>query len=447
MKKELIGLSMMLTAFGIQAQSDPEITSWLINTNGTTGRHYVEGNSTPITDSYLANVETVEYSDDYVYVHSAGIPSYIVGPYMDGNPALATDNEWIFKIPRVPAENTGNGTETPLGSIGVFINGVPMYNYSDAMSYNSEGVWNRDAVVNEMDGFDCAKGHPSPIFNGPPGPGGTLEGGSYHHHQNPTAFNLDLVEVSDVCDLYLADGLYTINASEHSPLIGFAFDGYPVYGAYGYANTDGTGGIVRMESSYQLRNITVRTHLADGTDVSDGPAVSSSYPLGTYQEDYEYVDGSGHLDEHNGRFCVTPEFPNGTYAYFATVDENWNSAYPYMVGPTYYGVKTGSTVTSVTESTTTYDITTVVDKNHVNIEFNAFPNPSSDVIAVQISGLLEVDMTLQLFDMNGKLVKQSSVNKGSTIAHIDVSTLYSGQYLVELTDGVNKYSKQIQVLH
>ena len=44
----------------------------------------------------------------------------------------------------------------------------------------------------------------------------------------------------------------------------------------------------------------------------------------------------------NSRFCVTPEYPNGTYAYFVTIDDNLNPAYPYTPGPYYYGIAEGS---------------------------------------------------------------------------------------------------------
>jgi hypothetical protein len=183
--------------------------------------------------------------------------------------------------------------------------------------------------------------------------------GNYHHHQNPSAFKLDLKVISNICDLYLSDALYVIDSTVHSPLLGFAYDGFPIYGAYGYKNVNGTGGIVRMKSSYSLRNITDRTHYADGTDVTDGPPVSAQYPLGMYREDYQYNPTSSstpdYLDAHNGRFCVTPEYPNGTYAYFATVDQFWNSAYPYVVGPTFYGVKSTTRVTGISEITTTYN--------------------------------------------------------------------------------------------
>lgn len=119
-KHLLIPFSVLMTLGGLQAQTNPAITDWLINTTGITGRHYVQGNSTPIDDSYSANVQTVQYSTEYVYVSASGIPGYIVGPYLDGNPALATDNGNIYKIPLNPVENTGTTTQTGLGVVGVF---------------------------------------------------------------------------------------------------------------------------------------------------------------------------------------------------------------------------------------------------------------------------------------------------------------------------------------
>ena len=59
--------------------------------------------------------------------------------------------------------------------------------------------------------------------------------------------------------------------------------------------------------------------------------------LGSYLEDYAYLSGAGTLDQYNGRFTVTPDYPQGTYAYFATLDASGGAAYSYLVGPTYYG--------------------------------------------------------------------------------------------------------------
>src|SRR4051812_30895877 len=161
----------VLICIGCQmtAQTNPAITSWLRNTTNITGRHYVSGNSTPINDATLANVQTVQYSAASVYVTTKGIPSYITGPFLDGNPSLATSQNAIFKFPLTPTPNTGTPTVTNPGNIGVFINGVALFDYRDGVSYKSstganaggplggtgDGIWNRDAVVAEKTGFDC----------------------------------------------------------------------------------------------------------------------------------------------------------------------------------------------------------------------------------------------------------------------------------------------------
>lgn len=444
MKHAITYLVLFLVSGFAKAQSNPAITSWLINTSGLTGRHYVSGNPTPIQDNYPANVQSVQYSGNNAYISASGIPSYIVGPYLDGNPSQATNNSSIYKIPLNPVQNTGTKTNTPLGTIGIFINGVALYDCKDAFSYKAststnvqqgDGVWNRDAIVAERAGFDCSKGHPSPIFTGGPPPQGTLTGGNYHHHQNPSAFNLDKVEISNVCDLYLADGLYLLDSTQHAPLIGFAFDGFPVYGAFGYANPDGTGGIKRIQSSWKLRNITTRTTYWDGTSVAAGPAVISSFPLGIYREDYEYNSSFGDLDEHNGRFCITPEYPAGTYAYFATIDENWNSAYPYVIGPTYYGVVSGAKVTSISESVTTYNPPTFLASDEgKEIRFSIFPNPAADLAAIQINEMAENNWTVQVFDAKGSEVIHTLLNQGSTLAHLDTRRLYNGVYFVRMSN-------------
>jgi hypothetical protein len=457
MKSNLLITAFMLCGIFADAQTNPAITSWLQNTT-IMGRHYTSGNFTPVQDNVLANVQTVQYSASFAYATTNGIPTYITGPFLDGNPSLATDQNAIFKIPLSPVQNTGTPTATTGGNIGVFINGVAMFDYRDGVAWNPNTSalcggpgntacpggptatmdWNRDAIPAEMGGFDCSKAHPAM--------------GNYHHHQNPSAFSLDLVEVSDVCDLYPADGLYTIISSQHSPLIGFAYDGFPVYGAYGYLNADGTGGIARIKSSYQLRNITTRTHHADGTDVTDGPAVSVTYPLGYFREDYEYIATSpltpDYLDEHNGRFCVTPEYPAGIYCYFATVDANWNSAYPYLIGPTFYGTWANRKVSSITESVTTYTPSTtgIADNTATDLAVSIYPNPAGDFAAVQFSGLVKENVTLELYDITGRFIQKTVMNQGSTIVYFDTRTLYTGEYIVRIYTSSEVISKKISVV-
>ncbi len=438
MKKILVSLVLLAFVARSQAQTNPAITSWLINTTDLKGRHYVNGNSTPIQDNVLANVQSVQYSTAWSYVKATGIPAYITGPFLDGNPSIAQAQTGYFKIPLNPVQNTGTPTSTTGGNIGVFINGVALFDYRDGVSWSNanqalrggplggmgDNVWTRDAVVAERQGFDCAKGHPAM--------------GNYHHHQNPSAFNLDLGVISNVCDLYLADGLYTIDSTKHAPLLGFAYDGFPMYGAYGYKNTDGTGGILRLKSGFQRRNITTRTHYANGTDVTDGPVIGATYPLGYFREDYEFVTHPEpeYLDVHNGRFCVTPEYPQGTYAYFCTVDEDWNSAYPYAVGPTFYGVRNASKVQTISEPVQTYSPTTAVpDTDAETLNVTVFPNPAGEFLAVQVAGLLRQEIQVSLFDMSGRLMQHTSVPPGSTICYLDTRTLYAGTYVVLVSAG------------
>ncbi|HEX8522670.1 MAG TPA: YHYH protein [Tepidisphaeraceae bacterium] len=324
-------LSLMTTASSITGPvtaavtiTDPAITSWKQNTTGA------KGNSTnaqinSYVSSITADVDKVAYDSTFAYMHSSGVPSHNVGPFA-GNPAYPANQNRTSRIPRVPQVNSGTKTATGLGNIGVMVNGVGIFNARDAASYNNLNTWHQNANVFELASFDNGRGHPAPGMQQPQQ--GQLVAGNYHYHQAP----LQLINQLDPGN----------SGQHHSPLIGFAFDGFPIYGPYGYANGDGTGGIVRETTSYQKRNITQRHSLAgSSSDLASnlwGPDVSDTYPLGGYVEDYEYVSGSGTLDQYNGRFTITPEYPKGTFAYFVTVNPDGSAAYPYIIGPTYYGV-------------------------------------------------------------------------------------------------------------
>ena len=261
--KTLILFCTSLTIASFAFSQGPAITSWLQNTTET-GTYYNEGNSTALSNGILVNCQQVAYTNTNVFITTEGVPSYTTGPYLDFNPSNAEAQDAVYRLPLNPSPNNGTPTATTPGSIGVFINGVSLYDYRDGVAWNPNSNslcggpgnppcpggmgatmdWNRDAIPAEMGGFDCSKGHPAM--------------GNYHHHQNPSAFDLDLNVLSTVCNLYDAEGLYAIDASSHSPLIGYAYDGFPIYGAYGYKNADGSGGIARINSSYQLQNITSR---------------------------------------------------------------------------------------------------------------------------------------------------------------------------------------------
>jgi hypothetical protein len=122
--------------------------------------------------------------------------------------------------------------------------------------------------------------------------------------------------------------LVELTPTKHSPILGWAYDGNPIYGPYGYKDKENKSPFneyKQLTTSYRIKS--TRTSLVDGlTD-----------PLGTFIEDYEYVEGLGDLDEYNGRYCVTPEYPNGVYAYFCTIDGvTGNPKFPYFIGPNFY---------------------------------------------------------------------------------------------------------------
>ena len=123
----------------------------------------------------------------------------------------------------------------------------------------------------------------------------------------------------------------TFATIQHSKILGYAYDGNPIYGPYGYTNPlDSTTTITRMVSSYELKNNRI-----------GGPPIAT-YPLGSFVEDYRYNHRLGTLDENNGRFCITPEYPQGVYAYFITVNSEDTPVFPYILGNNFYSIPVDS---------------------------------------------------------------------------------------------------------
>jgi hypothetical protein len=155
--------------------------------------------------------------------------------------------------------------------------------------------------------------------------------------------------------------------NEHSPIIGWAYDGNPIYGPYGYVTSVG-GGTTLMRSGYK-QIVTI------GSNREGGPDTDIFQP-GFFVEDYEY-QGIGDLDEHNGRFCVTPEFPNGTYAYFCTFSADIKGPntrfsgfkqpeFPYVIGDSFYSKPLTSNLS--------YDLNQTSNRvNDLNIIRNTYP--------------------------------------------------------------------------
>lgn len=137
----------------------------------------------------------VEVTANYFIVRADGIPDHETGQFPGPhNPNEIRKQNYVWKIPRNPTP-AKTPSKIPMGPIGVAINGVPFYN-----PYTAEGL---DAAKNEV--FDRCCGHPD--FTG-----------RYHYHIYPRCVKSPF-EKDD--------------PTKHSPLIGYAFDGYPIYGPLG----------------------------------------------------------------------------------------------------------------------------------------------------------------------------------------------------------------------
>lgn len=408
-RKYALLLAAVITAIQATAQG-PEVTSWIRNTSGATGYAGIP-----------SNIQLVQYNATDVYVSATCIPGYDIGPWAM-NPNIPANMNFVYKITRNPVPNTGTPTAVGLGHVGVFSNGVSIFNTQDARSYNNLRIWNQNAYYFEGSGFDNCLGHPAP-------------GGEYHHHVSPNC-------------------LYNItDSTHHSPIIGYAFDGYPVYGAWAYSNTDGTGPIRRMKTSFRLRSITQRHTKPDGTVLTMpqwGPDVNATYALGAYQEDFEYVAGLGDLDVHNGRWCKTPEYPAGTYCYFVTLDAALQPEYPYTIGLTYYGIVQpgnigpGSGHNTPSGGTTVYTGPTAVAQVSQN-DFTPeiFPNPAGNFINLFIQPVNSSNFTVTLTDQMGKTVFSQQNVQPTILYSFDMSAIPAGMYVMHIKNEAVTWTQKV----
>jgi len=376
----------------VMGQVGPDITSWLQNTTLT---GYA---------SLTANVQLVQYSANEVYVSTGCIPLYAIGPWPT-NPNIPSWQNFVCEFPRHPVQNTGTATAVGLGTIGLWSNGVSIFNSEDGFHWSGTAwamgpgtQWNRNALIFEGVSFDSCLGHPAP-------------GGDYHNHVNPKCLYNDA------------------DSTHHSPLIGYAFDGFPIYGAYGYASATTPGAVKRMKSSYILSTATSRA--------AGGPPVST-YPMGDCIDDYIYTAGSGDLDVHNGRTCVTPEYPGGTYAYFVTIDDSLKPAYPFVLGPTYYGV-VGSTSTHITPAgpDTTYTPASLAVNQQAGktIKYVIAPNPVQDFAYIYMDAGNVNNVTATLYDMNGRALRAIYDLQPSIAYAMDMTDIAAGMYILKFVSG------------
>jgi YHYH protein/Secretion system C-terminal sorting domain len=401
------------------------VNKWTMNKDGKKASYW-ETTGSGMNVSYTfrnmtdsADILKVCYTADSVWVRSQGLTDYM-GKYL--NPGTCVAQNYVHRFPRNPSVPTTKTVSSKGGAIGLLTNGIPIFGLGNASSWNGSanvmgqggsGIWNME--VGKAEGFvlDTAFGaHPQ-------------QQGAYHTHTTPYR-------------------LYKNSSSSvHSPLIGFAFDGNPIYGPYGYSTaTNSASAVTRMKTGYSLRNITTRTTLPYGIAASQtGPPVNATYPIGTYCEDYEWLaSNSGDLDKYNGRTCVTPEYPSGTYAYFVTVDAAGASAFPHIVGIEYYGAPvtanfptgpTGNGLSIPNSATTclTPTRTGIFDQNtEGSLSFTIYPNPSNGQVSVLFKDVEFTDV--QVVNAVGQIIYRNNALENSQVLNMDLNT-QTGIYFVK----------------
>ncbi|KZN56383.1 hypothetical protein N474_11600 [Pseudoalteromonas luteoviolacea CPMOR-2] len=226
-----------------------------------------------------------------------GIPDHATGTFPNqANPNTISEKNVSVSYTLTPTKTDSTTTlGGPSGATGYVLNGVKI-DANTAGSCDDSG--NSCSLVGNTGNWSIeALGQTSFDFGTDDNNAHVQPDGSYHYHGMPEGF-IELRSGNEVT----------------MTLIGWAADGFPIYARYGYSEAENAQSELKvMTGSYQL----VET-------VSSNRPSTSVYALGTFAQDWEYVAGSGDLDECNGRFGVTPEFPQGIYHYYAT------DSYPYF---------------------------------------------------------------------------------------------------------------------
>ncbi|WP_309709788.1 YHYH protein [Armatimonas sp.] len=227
------------------------------------------------------NEVKIEIRDGFRYITANGIPDHVTGQFPNrGNPNAISPQRYTLKVPVKPTASDEN-ISTNGQDFGIAVNGVP-FDPSTAEFWNGNRTWRYEAMTGVMGaqgglGVDENLAHVQPT-------------GAYHYHGMPMGL------------------LKKLDWQRKMALVGWAADGYPIYGNYGYSSaTSAKSPLKKLKPSYRLKS---------GARES-GDAPGGAYD-GSFENDFEFVKGSGDLDPWNGRYGITPEFPEGTYYYVLT---------------------------------------------------------------------------------------------------------------------------------
>ena len=225
-----------------------------------------------------ANRVAITIEGDYRVIHANGLPDHSAGRFPNrGNPNRIAAQNYNFRV-RLHPQTNAQPTQLRMSPFGVAVNGV-VFDPGAAEWWDDGHVWQYEPMSGAINlGVDQNNAHVQP-------------NGAYHYHAIPTGL------------------LNKLTGGKPKPaLVGWAGDGFPIYGPWSFSDAKNTNSALKkLSSSYRVK-----------------PGARSGGPGGNYDgsfvADFEFVKGAGDLDECNGRFGVTLEFPQGTYYYVLTED-------------------------------------------------------------------------------------------------------------------------------
>jgi hypothetical protein len=239
-------------------------------------------------DESVEATSTADWSCDATTrsLSANGLPDHEVGTFPNANNPTGISAQTVevsFPLEPEIASETG----TPAQVVAYCLNGVKFEvgtagTCTDAGAcapIGNGGSWSMEAVgANSFDfGNDESHGHVQPS-------------GSYHYHGIPEGF------------------MDKLNKGQAMTLVGWAVDGFPIYARYGYTDPSNANSAIKpLTGSYVIKD-----------PLDAGRPSVDVYGPGAFTQDWEYSPASGDLDECNGRFGVTPEFPGGIYHYYLT---------------------------------------------------------------------------------------------------------------------------------
>ncbi len=249
-------------------------------------------------DNHVCDVSYV-IEDGNITISTNGLPNHDFhsGP---GCCASQQDSAWVIPLDPTndsmcnPSVSSDGCTMAPdRGAIAFAVNGVAIYGPEDGPGGDAvaghEGAYEEDR---QEIWLGLCLGHSGP-------------GGEYHYHADGNCIHWH-PEGEQTWLNYSIESSRTV--TEHSPIIGFALDGYSIYGFVGW---DEDEEVSEMTSSYRLK---------DGETGYNGI------------DDYEYVAELGDLDSCNGHYAATPDWPEGIYHYHSTWENGEGGiGFPYFI--------------------------------------------------------------------------------------------------------------------